>query len=134
MQPDTAAPSSVADTEEALTKLSASARGWHTIQLAPRSVQVIGAVLAVIALAVACASVFTVGRVAWPLFEQTHLPAQQRLARAGAALNSGVRLTVVALILIVVATLIGWWPGSAAASDPTQTSGGAARMWTGHVV
>ena len=126
MQPH--APSAPAiDIDEALAKLSASAKGWHTIQLAvlgfigicgvlqsstaaPRGVQIFGAVLAVTALIVAVTAVFVVGQVAWPLFDQTTISPHERLARAGSALNSGVRLTVVALVLIVVATLTGWWP------------------------
>jgi hypothetical protein len=124
MQPH--APSAPA-IDEALAKLSTSAKGWHTIQLAvlgfigicgilqssnsaPRGVQIFGAVLAVSALAVAVTAVFMVGQVAWPLFDQTNLSPHERLARAGSALNNGVRLTVIALVLIVVATLMGWWP------------------------
>ena len=77
--------------DEALTKLSASAKGWHTIQLAvlgfigicgvlqngssaPRGVQIFGAVLAVAALVVAVTAVFMVGQVAWPMFEQATVP------------------------------------------------------------
>ena len=68
-----------------LEKLSSSARGWHTIQMAvlgfigicgvlrtasspaPRAVQWLAAALAVAALAVACVAIFTVGRVAYPV-------------------------------------------------------------------
>jgi hypothetical protein len=126
MQPH--APSAPA-IDEALAKLSASAKGWHTIQLAvlgfigicgvlqsttsaPRGVQIFGAGLAIAALAVAVIAVFMVGQVAWPLFDPTNLSPQERLMRVGAALNTGVRLTVVALVLIVVATLMGWWPSA----------------------
>ncbi len=68
-----------------LEELSASARGWHTIQMAvlgfigicgvlrttaspaPRAVQWLAAALAVAALAAASLAIFTVGRVAYPV-------------------------------------------------------------------
>src|SRR5215469_6327054 len=70
-------------------ELSASARGWHTIQMAvlgfigicgvlrtasspaPRAVQWLSAALAVAALAAACVAIFTVGRVAYPVGDAT---------------------------------------------------------------
>jgi hypothetical protein len=122
-------------------RLVESARGWHTIQLAalgfigicgvlhtagpttPGSVQVIAAILAVASLVIACWAVFVVGRVAWPT---TVVPP----AVAGARLRAGVRLTVLALVLAVVATLSGWWP------KPTDTAAvsvtdSAGRTWCG---
>ena len=72
-----------------LEKLSTSARGWHTIQMAvlgfigicgvlrtasspaPRAVQWLAAALAVAALAAACVAIFTVGRVAYPVSDGT---------------------------------------------------------------
>jgi len=72
-----------------LERLSSSARGWHTIQMAvlgfigicgilrtgsgaaPRAVQWLAAALAVAALAVACAAIFMVGRVAYPVSDAT---------------------------------------------------------------
>jgi hypothetical protein len=137
MEPDTSATPT-----DPLARLSASARGWHTIQLAvlgfigicgvlrsdstaPKAVQWTGAVLAVAALAVAVTAVFMVGRVAWPLSERPGIDPRQRLAAAGASMTTGVRLTVVALILIVVATLLGWWPSNTAATavDPAPMMG-----------
>src|ERR1700745_3714144 len=86
MDPDEAsAPRPAAAPGDRLEKLSASARGWHTIQMAvlgfigicgvlrttdspaPRAVQWLGAALAVAALAAASLAVFTVGRVAYPV-------------------------------------------------------------------
>src|SRR5437763_17048159 len=70
-------------------ELAASARGWHTIQMAvlgfigicgilrtasgpaPRAVQWLAAALAVAALAAACVAIFTVGRVAYPVSDAT---------------------------------------------------------------
>ncbi len=110
-------------------QLSSSARGWHTIQVAvlgfigicgvlrttsistPRAVQVLAAILAVSSLAVACVAIFMVGRVAYP-FKPTSEPSQRgnEVAQARQDLQTGIRLTVLALILIVIAALSGWWP------------------------
>jgi hypothetical protein len=132
-----------------LDKLSASARGWHTIQMAvlgfigicgvlrtagstaPRAVQWLAAALAVAALAAACVAVFTVGRVAYPVSDATDGASAVPAAR----LRGGIRLTVVALILAVIAALSGWWPAAsasaAAAVAVTATSGQA---WCGPLV
>jgi hypothetical protein len=118
-----------------LEKLTDSARGWHTIQVAvlgfigicgilrtasspaPRAVQVLAAVLAVAALATACTAVFIVGRIAYPVGAATHdIRADQGVAHAATQLSVGIRLTIAALILAVIATLAGWWPATATAS------------------
>ena len=132
-----------------LEKLSSSARGWHTIQVAvlgfigicgilrtasspaPRAVQWLAAALAVAALAAACVAIFTVGRVAYPVSDS----ADGASAAPGAAarLRAGIRLTIVALILAVIAALSGWWPAASttAAVAVTATSGQA---WCGPLV
>lgn len=114
---------------DAMKRLSASAQGWHTIQMAvlgfigicgvlrstststPRVVQVFAAILAVAALAVACLAVFTVGRVAYPVDAAIDSSdGVHEVAQARRQLHTGIRLTVVALVLIVIAALSGWWP------------------------
>jgi hypothetical protein len=138
-----------------LERLSATARGWHTIQLAalgfigicgvlrtadspaPRAVQVVAAALAVAALAVATTAIFAVGRVAYPLGEASGAATTPLAAQAAARLRTGIRLTIVAMVLAVVAALSGWWPASPAAATATAavavtaTSGQA---WCGPVV
>ena len=139
-----------------LDKLSASARGWHTIQMAvlgfigicgvlrtasstaPRAVQWLAAALAVAALAAACVAVFTVGRVAYPVSDAADGASAVPAAGAAARLRAGIRLTIAALILAVIAALSGWWPAasatasaSAAAVAVTATSGQA---WCGPLV
>src|SRR6516164_4852270 len=104
-------------------ELSASARGWHTIQMAvlgfigicgvlrttssspaPRAVEWLAAALAVAALVVACLAVFAVGRVAYPVAADTgDAGATPDPAGAAARLRAGIRLTIVALILAVLA-------------------------------
>ena len=135
-----------------LERLSASARGWHTIQMAvlgfigicgvlrtasspaPRAVQWLAAALAVAALAAACVAIFTVGRVAYPVSEATDgASAVPGAAAAAARLRAGIRLTIVALILAVIAALSGWRPAASAtaAVAVTATSGQA---WCGPLV
>jgi hypothetical protein len=86
MDPDEASVSrSAAATGDRPETFSASARGWHTIQMAvlgfigicgilrttsssaPHAVQWLAGALAVAALAVACTAIFTVGRIAYPV-------------------------------------------------------------------
>lgn len=132
-------PASPAD---GLERISSSARGWHTIQMAvlgfigicgilrsasspaPRAVQWLAAALAVAALAAACAAIFTVGRVAYPVSDTADgASAVPGAAAAVGRLRIGIRLTIVALILAVIAALSGWWP---AASASTSTAAAAA--------
>jgi hypothetical protein len=96
---------------------------------APRPVQWLAAALALIALAVACVAVFSVAQVAYPVSEAGGGAGPGAAAR----LRAGIRLTIVALILAVVAALSGWWPAAstAAAVAVTATSGQA---WCGPLV
>jgi len=133
--------------------LSAAARGWHTIQMAvlgfigicgvlrttgsspaPPAVEWLAAALAVAALVVACLAVFTVGRVAYPVTAATGDAGASPDAAGGAArLRAGIRLTVVALILAVLAGLSGWWPPAAAATA-TAITGTTGQAWCGQLV
>ena len=146
-EPD-AAPSAAGPAD----RLSASARGWHTIQMAvlgfigicgvlrtsdspaPRAIQWVAAALAVAALAAASLAIFSVGRVAYPVNDAADgdgaLPSA---GQAAARLRAGIRLTIVAVILAVIAALSGWWPAKAstAAVAITGTSGQA---WCGPLV
>ncbi len=155
MDPDEAsAPRSAAAPAEQLEGLSASARGWHTIQMAvlgfigicgvlrtasgtaPRAIQLLAAALAVAALAAACVAIFTVGRVAYPVGDA--LDGARAVASGTARLHAGIRLTIVALILAVIAALSGWWPsaaGSAAAgSAAVAVTGTTGQAWCGPLV
>ena len=152
MQPSEAgtARQAVAPSQE---ELSASARGWHTIQMAvlgfigicgvlrttssspaPRAVEWLAAALAVAALVVACLAVFAVGRVAYPVAADTgDAGASPDAAGAVTRLRAGIRLTVVALILAVIAGLSGWWP-SATATTATAITGTTGQAWCGQLV
>src|SRR5690242_4233722 len=151
MEPgDPDAAQSVSAPADGLQKLSASARGWHTIQMAvlgfigicgvlrttdspaPRAIQWLSAALAVAALAAASLAIFGVGRVAYPVNDAAEGPLPSA-GQAAARLRAGIRLTIVAVILAVIAALSGWWPanGSTAAVAVTGTSGQA---WCGPLV
>jgi hypothetical protein len=140
-----------------LERLSASARGWHTIQMAvlgfigicgvlrtpsgstPSVVQWLAAIVAVIALAVACLAIFTVGRVAYPVNLATdNSSGAHQIAQAAGRLRTGIRLTVLALILIVIAALSGWWPKTTGNTTSGTTtialSDATGQTWCGPVV
>jgi hypothetical protein len=149
------APAAPAAPADALERLSGSARGWHAIQLAvlgfigicgvlrsadsavPTGVQLLAGVLAVAALLIACAAVFIVGGVAFPIDATRARANPSALDQATARLRGGIRLTVVALILAVVAALSGWWPhagGGAAGTATVSVSDGSGRSWCGELV
>src|ERR1700729_3278196 len=132
-----------------LRELTASARGWHTIQMAvlgftglcgvlrtagspaPRAVQVLAAALAVIAVAAAFLAIFLVGQIAYPVTAGTSGPgAGQDLARASARLRTGIRMTVAALLIAAIAGLSGWWPALTAASAGERIST-TSQAWCG---
>lgn len=133
-----------------MDKLAGSARGWHTIQVAvlgfigicgvlrtssspaPRVVQWLAAALAVAALAAACAAIFSVGRVAYPVGDA----ADEASAVAGAAarLRAGIRLTIVALILAVIAALSGWWPAPSSSTGAVAVTATSGQAWCGPLV
>jgi hypothetical protein len=151
MDPDEASvPRPAAASGDRLESLSASARGWHTIQMAvlgfigicgilrttsgsaPRAVQWLAGALAVAALAVACMAIFTVGRVAYPLSDA--LDRDRAVAGGAARLRAGIRLTIVALILAVIAALSGWWPSPTSTPAAVAVTGTTGQAWCGPLV
>ena len=154
MEPSEAgAPQPAAAPADRLEELSASARGWHTIQMAvlgfigicgvlrattspaPHAVQWLAAAVAVAALAAASLAVFTVGRVAYPVGDAADgAGARPAAGQAAARLRAGIRLTVVALILAVIAALSGWWPAPASSTTAVAVTATSGQAWCGPLV
>ncbi|MFK0292881.1 hypothetical protein ACIQU6_20735 [Streptomyces sp. NPDC090442] len=146
-----------APSTDTLEGLAASARGWHTIQLTvlgfvgicgvlrptdgavPAPVQWLAAALAVLALVIACLALFTVGRVAYPISAGGSAGVTPHaLAQARGRLHTGIRLTILALVLIVTAALTGWWPhhadtapGAPAKATAVTASAKTGQTWCG---
>lgn len=113
-------------TDDLIGPLAPSARGWHGVQLAalafiglcgvlsepdpelPEALQVTAAVLALVALVLACVAIGIVAGVAWPLSTEPPTPAQAAAARR--RLRVGVGLTFVAVAAMALAASAGWWP------------------------
>src|SRR5262245_11034748 len=150
MQPGGVYPGAPPAPDDPVSQLSASARGWHSIQMAvlgfigicgvlrsgsgagPSWVQWCAALLAVTALILACAALVTVGQVAYPFYGAVPAgqPNHQWLTQANGKLRTGIRLTFAALVLIVIAALSGWWPSNAA-EPPVQVRDASGRVWCG---
>jgi hypothetical protein len=106
-------------------------------------VQWVAAVLAGVALVLAGTGIYLVGRVAYP-FESaagSNSPAAtaRDTARAAARLRAGIRFTVLALVVIVIAALSGWWPrsgagGAGGAATTVTISDRTGRTWCGQLV
>lgn len=131
-----------------IAELRTSARGWHGVQLAvlgfiglcgvlqrghedlPRWLQVLAAVLVLIALAVACVATVLVALAAWPVYAKAPQSDDQvEVRRTVGRLRIGIALTFVAVALTALATTSQWWPtkaesgSSAALVDVTTASG-----------
>lgn len=128
-----------------LADVTRAARGWHGVQLAvlafiglcgvltngdegtPRGLQVTAGVLAIVALALSCLSIFLVASVAWPFSTAASDVSSDTRTRDSAPgarrLRLGVGLTYVAVGTMALAASIGWWPTEA--STGTDDDGGA---------
>ena len=117
-----------AQTDDRLTELRTSARGWHGVQLAvlgfiglcgvlsggsaaPAWLEWLSMWLALAALACACLATFLVGAAAWPLY-RARAPAsgEAEIEKTSRRVTSGLALTFVAVILLALATASSWWP------------------------
>ncbi len=116
-------------TDDRLTELRTSARGWHGVQLAvlgfiglcgvlsggsaaPAWLEWLSMWLALAALACACLATFLVGAAAWPLY-RARVPVSgetSEIEKTSRRVKSGLALTFVAVILLALATASSWWP------------------------
>jgi hypothetical protein len=145
MQPDiypSAAPNGLVSVQDSmLDRLIASARGWHSIQIAvvgfigacgvfrdgsgdtaPSYFQWLSMALAVVALILAVSATYVVGRVAYPFYGGPPIADEAAAVAAGSAkLRAGVRTTVLAILLIGVASVPSWWPSKEAGGGDTAS-------------
>jgi hypothetical protein len=151
---------------EVLADLADSARGWHRIQLAvlgfigfcgvfwdgagaasPAVVRWLGPALVAAAFVLANVAIFLVGRVAHPFDDPTASTAagddtDDTIEHRAERLRTGIRLTYLALALLVAATLSSWFPvGSpdeAVVPAPQEGAVGVAdadgQAWCGQLV
>jgi hypothetical protein len=137
-----------------ITQIRASAVAWQKIQFAvlgfiglcgvlkgtgtsggPHNLQMVAAILIVLALIVASYATFLVGRAAWPLYSADGPPpadpsmsVNDEIKRTSRSLRVGLGLTFVALILASLAATSSWWPAkgvSSAALISVSTTSGA---------
>ena len=125
---------SIPAAQDRLAELRASAKGWHSIQLAalgfiglcgviqtgdstdPWALQVLSGILVLVAFVLACAGIVLVGRAAWPLYRGAPEPAAEGEAGGGAfaaasgQLTRGLLLTFVSVAALALATAASWWP------------------------
>lgn len=145
---------------DALDRLAASAAGWHRIQLAvlgfigfcgilwdsggsaaPAAVQRLAGVLVALAFILACVAIFLVGRVAYPFYGPAQDPGPAReptVAGRTQRLRTGIRITYLAVGVLVVATLSSWWPPAAPDNGPVtgavEVIHTAGHQFCGHLV
>ncbi|MFB7462075.1 hypothetical protein ACFCZ1_00990 [Streptomyces sp. NPDC056224] len=122
-------------------QVQASARGWHTVQLAvfgfigicgvlksggsspaPKGIEEVAGVLVLVALAVACWATYLVARVAWPVpgsaADAGAAPeGKTGVDRAARRLRWGLMLTFLAVVLVATAAASSWWPTPPAAQE-----------------
>jgi hypothetical protein len=116
------------ESESRLSKLQESAKGWHKLQFgvfgfvglcgvlksgdasAPRRIQILAGLLAVLALGITCLAVYLVGRVAWPTLRDDLPDDSEEAYVAERRLQAGLALTFAAVALVALAALTNWWP------------------------
>jgi hypothetical protein len=117
--------------QDRLAELRASAQGWHGVQLAalgfiglcgviqtgdstnPWSLQVMSGILVVVALVLACAGIYLVGRAAWPLYggESPAVAGDEAATElTSRQLTRGLVLTFLSIAALALASAASWWP------------------------
>lgn len=153
---DRSAAESIESGAEALDRLAASAGGWHRIQLAvlgfiglcgvlwgsegsaaPFAVQWLAGALAGLAFVLACTAIFLVGQVAYPLYgsAQEAEPAREpTIAKRSRRLRTGIQVTYLSLVVLVLATLSAWWPPAAPDNVAVEVRDTTGEVWCGDLV
>jgi hypothetical protein len=137
--------------DDTFSNLASTAKGWHSMQMGvlgfiglcgvlqsgdsgiPSWLESLTSLLAGAAFVVACVAMVLVGRVAYPFYGATAAGQadQARVSRMGTQLKVGIRTSFVAVVLIVVSALSGWWPGGGADAGSVQVRDAAGRTWCG---
>ena len=117
----------------AIEKLEASAKGWHSIQLAvlgfiglcgvlqssgggalPMWLQILAAGLVFLALVLSILSISLVGAVAWPIYgarpKRDQVPDEAQVDKAAKRLRTGIALTFLAVAALAIGSAASWWP------------------------
>ena len=120
--------STARDSESRLHQLRESAQGWHKLQFsvfgfvglcgvlksgdtsAPRRIQILAGLLALLGLGITCLAVYLVGRVAWPTLRDDLPDDSEEAYVAERRLQAGLALTFAAVALVALAALTNWWP------------------------
>jgi hypothetical protein len=125
--------------------VSASAKGWHSLQMAvlgfigicgmlregtgPSWLQWLAAGLVLLGLLLAAVAIFLVGRVAYPFYGgPMAMGTRQQVQAAGDRLRRGIRMTFVSVATVAVATVSGWWPSTATSDAADEATSGATSM------
>lgn len=133
-----------------LAELRASAKGWHGIQLAalgfiglcgviqtgdatdPWALQVLSAILVLVAFCLACGGIYLVGRAAWPLYRADPAPAPApdddaaAIEVASRQLTRGLLMTFLSIAALALATAASWWPKD----EADAAAGGSVQVQT----
>ena len=117
--------------QDRLAELRTSAKGWHGIQLAalgfiglcgviqtgdsaqPWALQVMSAILVLVAFALACTGIYLVGRAAWPLYRGDPHAAhggEEAVSTTSRQLTRGLLMTFLSIAALALATAASWWP------------------------
>jgi hypothetical protein len=117
--------------QDRLAELRASAQGWQRVQLAalgfiglcgviqtgdatnPWGLQVMSGILVLVALVLACAGVYVVGRAAWPLYRgepPVDAGEEATVAALSRQLARGLLMTFLSIAVLALATAASWWP------------------------
>lgn len=134
-------------------ELADSAHGWLRVQLAvvgfiglcgalwatgeptgPGWLKWLAAALAVLAFVLGASAIVLVARVAYPVRETSPAAASADNARSRMwrQLRGGIRLSFLALMLVVAATLTAWWPDTSGGTA-IEVRDAAGQVWCGQL-
>jgi hypothetical protein len=143
--PHQAPPVQPNEPDDPAAQVAASAKGWHSLQMAvlgfigicgmlrdgtgPSWLQWLAAALVLLGLLFAAVAIYLVGRVAYPFYGgPMAMATRQQVHAAGDRLRRGIRMTFVSVATVAIATVSGWWPSTATPAAPGGAAGAAVSM------